>query len=100
MIILRTKGTVGRGWFKRTGRDDVQTSDQGSFWARRQIGKVLMRETVHTRVMLGARRNMGGLLSSGAAITDESGRGWIDLPQITEHLTQAYLRQRGKEVPY
>ena len=75
MIIQRIKGTVGRGWFKRTGRDDVQASDQGTFWARRQIGKVLMRETVHTRVMLGAVRSRGGLLRWGSAIPDESGRG-------------------------
>lgn len=61
---------------------------------------MLMSEMVHTRVMLGAGRSRGGLLSSGTAITDESGRGWIDLPQITEHLTQTYLSQRGKEVPY
>lgn len=39
-----------------------------------------MREMVHTRVMLGAGRSRGGLLSSGTAITDELGRDWIDLP--------------------
>lgn len=39
-----------------------------------------MREMVHTRVMLGAGRSRGGLLSSGTAITDELERDWIDLP--------------------
>lgn len=59
-----------------------------------------MREMVHTRVMLGAGRSRGGLLGSVTAITDELGRGWIEPPQITERLTQTYLRQRGKEVLY
>lgn len=47
-----------------------------------------------------AGRSRGGLLGSGTAITDELGKGWIEPPQITERLTQTYLRQRGKEVPY